>query len=79
VLRGSSDGSVRCWNRKTAALVKTWEHAHTAPVRCIKFNPTALNFTSTCNNINMWIPKPQVAKRPNDDSPSFLPAISPLE
>lgn len=57
VMRGGTDGAIRCWNRKTAALVKTWEHNHTTSVRCLKFNPVMLNFTSTCTNINMWLPK----------------------
>lgn len=70
VLRGSLDGTVRCWNRKTAHLVKQWENMHSGAVRCIKFNPVALNFTSTCSHINMWLPKLRSKQQPSEHSSS---------
>lgn len=57
VLRGMSDGSIKCWKRETAVLVKTWKGMHHSAVRCLKFNPTMLNFASACNNLNLWLPK----------------------
>ena len=57
ILRGTSDGSIRCWNRTTAEILRSWDGQHSGPVRCLKFNPMYLNFTSTCSKVNMWLPR----------------------
>lgn len=57
VLKGNSEGSIRCWNRGTTELVRAWDGHHSGPVRCLKFNPTHLSFASTCSKLNLWIPR----------------------
>lgn len=72
VLRGTNDGSVRCWNRTNGQLLRAWDGHHSGPVRCLKFNPMHLNFTSTCNKVNMWLPRlnPEKMERANANASS---------
>jgi COMPASS component SWD2 len=69
VFKGSVDGSIRCWNRANASLIRTWDSVHTAPVRCLKFNPIMANFASTCVNLNLWLPRLDTAE---NSKPSAL-------
>jgi COMPASS component SWD2 len=54
VLSGSEDGAIWRWDRESGASAVLREHS--APVTCIKCNPTRLMLASACTSVCLWLP-----------------------
>lgn len=56
VFRGSTDGSVNCWNTKTGVKIDGLKEKQAGPVHCVQFNPKFMMLVSSSTNMTFWLP-----------------------